>query len=175
MLILTLIIIVAVETGTVTDRVDVCACGGAGEYICILRRGTILTSTGCYGNLRTTGPGFVTGIDEMAMGHFDTVVIEKATLSCDSLGGLGQTTFVDGEACNKTTTTTTSSRPPTLTDVSFAYSYTLPLTFFRVLWKICLVCAQSRLILGFLLFITLFFNLCMRIRSLIIAIINKYF
>ena len=91
-------VMVGVAAGGIIETVDVCQCD---ESVCFLQRGTRLTASDCSGHIRTTGPGFVTWVDRVVLERFSSVVLERSTLSCQSLQNKTATgvLIVDGVVC----------------------------------------------------------------------------
>ena len=102
------------ESGVI-DIVDVCQCNREDGFLCVLRGGAKLMVTDCDGGaVRTTGPGFVTWVDAAVLERFQTLVIERSTLSCSRLpelvdGRAPSTLIVDGVRCTMSATTATST------------------------------------------------------------------
>lgn len=110
------------ECGSVERAIDVCYCPEYdGSLLCNLQHGGRLKTTGCGGKVRTSGAGFVTGIEPGAWDKFDMVVLERATLSCaDFDEQTVRVLIVDGQMCKNgttRTTTTTSTQTPVMTKV----------------------------------------------------------
>ena len=69
--------------GGADGTIYVCSCSSNDELrLCVLQHATILKATDCHGRPRTTGPGFVTGIEEGALNNFIGVIMERTTLTC---------------------------------------------------------------------------------------------
>ena len=119
MVIIVLIILVGPTACGVIDSIDVCKCvTQEGSFVCVLQRGARLTASECDGtSLRTTGPGFVTGMQRDILSKFGSIVVERSTLSCDILATTSNVTrlIVDGAVCVVPTTNTTISTTTTTT------------------------------------------------------------
>ena len=61
-------------------------------------------------DLRVTGAGFVSNIEEGLLHRFDSVILERTTLSCEDIVAAETTlVVVNNLVCETTTTTTTTT------------------------------------------------------------------
>ena len=116
LVVFTVLMFVWICEGGVPSTLDVCSCASDGDtFDCRLVRGTRISASGCIGNLRTTGPGFVTDIENGLLDKFQRVIIERTTLNCDSVIGVRDDQYVvmDNVVCvgdSMTSTPTTTPR-----------------------------------------------------------------